>query len=370
MRPELETYQLIDNYLNGTLKGEDLQAFEQRLQTDPSLAEEVSFLQLTNEVVIGANFDSLRSQMTADIADIDASKNNRTWGLSSIVLGIVSIGVIGMYTLSKEKEETAHLTPVLQKPSVLENQTTEQPVVTEHVLQPIVTEKPIHADTITLVPTASPVEKVIAQTPEQHINQDHTTTDYPVIKASETNILAPVSKTTEPINPCELVTLKAVITSTPSCDDASNGSITIPMNQISGGTKPYKISFNKLKDASTKEQYAYLPAGTYTINITDANGCTKNFSSEVTEKNCRKTSYVFAPDKGQVCTVTGKDNENYVLTILNMAGKQVYKTNTIEGTFEWQGLSQQGEYLPAGLYIYILEYVSGEKENGQITIVR
>jgi hypothetical protein len=370
LRPELETYQLIDNYLNGTLTGEELAAFEQRLQTDSSLAEEVSFVQLTNEVVVGATFDALRNQMSNDIADIDASKNTRTWGLTGLILGIVSIGVVGMYTLSTEEDTTSVTGPALQTPSVIKNQPAEQSAASEKITQPATTEKTNQLRTQTDVRTALPDEKIPLQTPLEKSTTDHAFTQIPVIKPAETIAHTPISKTTDAVNPCDQVTLKAVITSSPSCDDASNGSITIPINQISGGTKPYKIAFNKSTDAGTKEHYAYLPAGTYNINITDANGCTKNFSSEVTEKNCRKTSYVFAPDKGQVCTITAKEDESYVLTILNMAGKQVYKTNTMEGSFEWQGLSQQGEYLTAGLYIYILEYTSGEKENGQITIVR
>ncbi|HSY60648.1 MAG TPA: hypothetical protein VK796_02180, partial [Cytophaga sp.] len=66
MRPELETYHLIDSYLNGKLEGEALRTFENQLQSDPAFAEEVSFQKLTNEVVVGASYDNLRSQMTND----------------------------------------------------------------------------------------------------------------------------------------------------------------------------------------------------------------------------------------------------------------------------------------------------------------
>jgi hypothetical protein len=41
LRPELETYQWIDRYLNGELKGSELQDFEAQMQSDPAFAEEV-----------------------------------------------------------------------------------------------------------------------------------------------------------------------------------------------------------------------------------------------------------------------------------------------------------------------------------------
>ena len=37
---------------------------------------------------------------------------------------------------------------------------------------------------------------------------------------------------------------------------------------------------------------------------------------------------------------------------------------------EWNGIGGQGEYMDAGLYIYIIEYSNGTKENGQVTIIR
>lgn len=372
MRPELETYQLIDNYLNGSLTGEALQAFEQRLQSDASFAEEVSFQRLTNEIVVGASFDSLRAQMTRDIASRDTSSRiNRKWGLAGILSGIVAIGIIGIYTFSKEEKPVAASTDrAAQQTAPERNVSPVESSVSSNKTLHGKPAKPAQTILHTPVSATQETEKHPVQTPGQQHVSDQSAAEKTGIKSIETTTPTPLSTSDDTTNPCDKAAIKATIVSNPSCADASNGSILIPMNQISGGTKPYTVRFNMSGEAGTKEQYNYLAPGTYTIYITDAKGCAKSFQTEVTEKSCRKASFVFAPDKGQVCTITGKDNQPYILTILNMAGKQVYKTTTIEGSFEWQGLSQQGEYLDAGLYIYILEYVSGEKENGQITIVR
>ena len=54
-----------------------------------------------------------------------------------------------------------------------------------------------------------------------------------------------------------------------SCNTANNGNISLI---IDGGTAPYKVAWN---DGVTTEDRTNLPAGTYTVTVTDDNGCVK-----------------------------------------------------------------------------------------------
>jgi len=63
----------------------------------------------------------------------------------------------------------------------------------------------------------------------------------------------------------------------PLCYGDSNGSINLTVN---GGTPPYTFAWN---NGSTSQNINNLPQGIYTVTVTDANGCTKNIGSTLTQ---------------------------------------------------------------------------------------
>ena len=62
-----------------------------------------------------------------------------------------------------------------------------------------------------------------------------------------------------------------------SCNGLSDGSVDIT---VSGGINPYTFSWN---DGSVTEDLTNIPAGTYTLTVTDGNGCVASTTSVVTE---------------------------------------------------------------------------------------
>lgn len=62
-----------------------------------------------------------------------------------------------------------------------------------------------------------------------------------------------------------------------SCNGGNNGSITVA---LSGGTSPYTYLWN---NGATTQNRTGLTAGTYTVTVTDANGCTGTTSASVTQ---------------------------------------------------------------------------------------
>jgi hypothetical protein len=372
LRPELETYQLIDNYLNGSLTGDAFVAFQQRLQSDASLAEEVELVKLSNQVVIGATIESIRQQMQADIANID-QKNTfskvRSWS-AGILLGTAVLTTGILYSHST-KEETAPQNTLQQKENNLIKPSETVPYNNNTTIEaPLSVSASASASTKTKQTTTIKIDSANTITEERKSS----VVSAPTINRQTTPVIdkpsVPVTGEKKAIDPCLNIQIQASITAKPSCKEQSTGSVTIPINSIKGGVKPYTIQFNGSKPNAKKELYSYLSVGTYSIEIADSNGCSQNFTKEVSESSCRKTNYVFAPDKGEVWKINGLDDTPFHISILNISGKTVYTSENIEGTFEWSGFSQQGGYLDAGLYIYILETNSGEKENGQVTIVR
>ena len=64
-----------------------------------------------------------------------------------------------------------------------------------------------------------------------------------------------------------------------SCNGGSDGSIDLT---VSGGTAPYTYSWNDA-GSSTTQDINSLPIGTYTVTVTDDNGCTATETVTITE---------------------------------------------------------------------------------------
>ena len=64
-----------------------------------------------------------------------------------------------------------------------------------------------------------------------------------------------------------------------SCNGRSDGSIDL---SVSGGTAPYSYSWNDA-GSSTTQDIVSLPAGTYTVTVTDDNSCTATETVTITE---------------------------------------------------------------------------------------
>ncbi|HOY38063.1 MAG TPA: SprB repeat-containing protein, partial [Bacteroidales bacterium] len=74
-------------------------------------------------------------------------------------------------------------------------------------------------------------------------------------------------------------TANATIHGNPSCNGSSDGSIVL---NVSGGTSPYTFSWSN--GASSQDLFD-IPAGTYSVLVTDAHGCTASSSASLVEPN-------------------------------------------------------------------------------------
>lgn len=118
--------------------------------------------------------------------------------------------------------------------------------------------------------------------------------------------------------------------------NASNGSITV---SASGGTPGYSYLWNTTPQ-QTNATANNLPAGTYTVTVTDNNGCTATAQANVTNTNAPTITLVNIQDAA--C-----GNANGSITISVAGGTQPY-------TFQWNSNPPQNTQnltnVPAGTY--------------------
>jgi len=128
-----------------------------------------------------------------------------------------------------------------------------------------------------------------------------------------------------------------------SCYAGSNGEIQVNVIQ---GTSPYSYSWS---NGSTSQNIINLPAGTYTVTVTDANGCTETLSTSITQPS-------------GVLTATLQSLTNVSCYAGNNGEIQV---NVVQGTspysYSWSNgsTSQNIANLPAGNYTVTVTDANG-----------
>ncbi len=142
-----------------------------------------------------------------------------------------------------------------------------------------------------------------------------------------------------------------------SSTGGSNGSISIA---VSGGAPPYTIAWS---NGSNSTNLYNLSAGSYTVTITDANGCVTVRTIILTEPQDLDLPTGYTPNgdgSNDYFVVHGLDAyPNNQFTVLNRWGNTVY--DRLNYTNDWQGENTQGEQLPNGTYFVILTINKGER---------
>lgn len=131
---------------------------------------------------------------------------------------------------------------------------------------------------------------------------------------------------------------------------SNDGSITITPD---GGTAPYNFAWSNGADEAMVQG---LAAGTYTVTITDANGCsiTLSFTLDQPMDVVMPTGYTPNGDgSNDSYVVQGLEAypDNRII-IYNRWGNVVY--DRVRYTNDWSGENQQGEPLPNGTYFVVL----------------
>jgi gliding motility-associated-like protein len=172
---------------------------------------------------------------------------------------------------------------------------------------------------------------------------------------------------TEPV----LLALVAV-PSEASCPDSDDGSITL---DITGGTAPYDVKWSD--EITTEDRPAILP-GSYSVEVTDANGCKANANTDVTftgSFGCLEIPDVITPDPADSYNdewiIRNIDiYPNAEVLIFTRWGKLIYRSKNISDN-PWNGRYSNGNLVPTDSYHYILYLGDGSKpRSGVISVIR
>ena len=173
---------------------------------------------------------------------------------------------------------------------------------------------------------------------------------------------------------CEITEPDAILitpfTTDTRCPDSNDGSITL---NISGGTEPFLVYWS---DGITTKDRTNIPAGTYSVVVTDSNGCASSAEVEVRagmSPDCIEYPTIFTPNNdGHNDKWIIKNIENYPdaeLEIFNRWGRRVYRTRNISAE-PWDGY-YNGRLLPTDSYHYVLNLRDGSAiKTGVITLIR
>ncbi len=137
----------------------------------------------------------------------------------------------------------------------------------------------------------------------------------------------------------------------------TDGSIDL---DVTGGTEPYTYSWS---NGSTDADQNGLAAGSYTVTVTDANGCSASMTIEITEPSDLVMPTGYTPNNdgaNDAFVVQGLDAyPANTFVVLNRWGNVVY--DRLNYTNDWRGENTAGEQLPNGTYFIILNVNDGER---------
>lgn len=129
---------------------------------------------------------------------------------------------------------------------------------------------------------------------------------------------------------------------------------------VSGGTAPYSYSWSTGSTAST---VSGLPAGTYILEVSDANGCTASIIIPVTQPDDLIMPTGYSPNgDGANDTFFIRGLDAYpanTFVVLNRWGNVVY--DRLNYRNDWSGENIQGQQLPNGTYFVILTVDKGAR---------
>lgn len=142
--------------------------------------------------------------------------------------------------------------------------------------------------------------------------------------------------------------------SEPLCADSGNGAIT---TTVSGGTSPYNYSWTGTNGFTSTQQNPQVGSGTYSVVVTDANGCTESSSVGVTAPQ-PFTLQVVAIDPACIGDSSGA-------VVANTTG------GVTPLSYTWAGSTSNDSYLeliPSGTYSVTVTDDNGCQVTGQAVV--
>jgi hypothetical protein len=358
MNEDFSTYEQIDEFLKGNLKGNELSNFQQKMESDSEFSETVRAQKVVNEMVMTKHLADLKGKMQLDLQN--NSFNNKT---NYLKYGFGLAGIMVATTLAiwqwNGNEEPKTSLPEQPKAIVKIEQKAIEPIQEnskEELKQEGKSEMPKSTNVIKEIskPANSVSESQIEVEKEPELS---------IRNVEATSIKEPEKVAKQTID-CLIKQWKINIETSPTCLGKSEGSILI------FDREKHLYSIDEGKYFSTKKEFNTLAQGAYHLIAKDENGCEYNTETEVKSKKCKTLEdLVFNPNLGAWHVLT-KDNLDSEIEIRDKAGRLVWKKIFSSSDLqEWDGRNNEGQLVPIGLYCFHIVYSNGDSKEGYISVM-
>lgn len=175
----------------------------------------------------------------------------------------------------------------------------------------------------------------------------------------------------------------SVVAINPACIGDSTGAVAA---STAGGTAPYTYAWST-SAADDSTYIESLPAGSYSVTVTDANGCQATGQATLTEpatdpESCNANKFVvlvpnaFTPNRDGIndkLVAITRNVQKLEFSVYNRWGELVYLNTNMQPGDGWDGVFR-GKDQPAGSYVwsFIVNYTNGVRSNekGTATLLR
>jgi gliding motility-associated-like protein len=168
---------------------------------------------------------------------------------------------------------------------------------------------------------------------------------------------------TQILNEPDAISFSTVVTN-PGCASNSGGAIDL---SVGGGTSPYTYAWSGPNNFSAQsEDLSALAGGTYTVNITDANGCTASGNVMLTPSGnlvLLLTPHVYPGGQNITCTGSGDGSID-----LGVSGGSPAYTFAWTGPNSFSAVTEDISQLAAGTYSVTVNDASGCEESATLQL--
>ncbi len=373
MKSEEQTYWQIHDFLKGSLSEEEKTSFQEELEQNPSLKEELEKHKAANKLILQNRIR--QAAYASHETQKSLRKSNGYRKIALVSLFTLAISAATYVWLDREKKTE---TPLVSAPVRVSEQRDNHQIPLSATLPNVPmpeTEKRVQKSRL-------PQKRETIAAYNQADAQGHQTeaglsvssvNPLPEAKVEEkigekpVPMLPKVTEVSSSKHHCEGANITAQISVSNACAGQENGSIVASKIQGGHGPYSYEIRSEKGNKVFSKDE---LPSGNYRVTITDHQHCSQVLDNIlVKEVTCEEPEKVFNPFLGEMFEFPAASHGGH-LKVYEKNGHIFYeKAFSANEKIEWNGISQHGE-METGHLVYEILYQDGTRKFGTVTITR
>lgn len=368
-------FEKIERYLQGEMNPEERTDFERELRKDSELQKKYELHVAANELLLERRLQKVRAKTKAHSNKKISSGKTLIYATTTLV-GLALLSTIFFYTTSTTSEDGGVLTTdsiiinTSKKPDDLRKVITKQDSSAYDTLVKNVQNRDksptSRVDVIYKgIQEQDKKDSLQELQPKKKQSEVDTTVQDQVNKKSVSTENTNESKPTNQQKPisCEDYVLHFDVDTKNTCAGEETGSASIQVENKK--TAPYQ--FNITNEYDEEVNSSGLAKGSYSIYITDKNGCKSNSLGFYIEEDFCLDDYIINTSYQETLLLPKSENK-YVFRVYDKTG-QLYYTRKVEEqeNLEWNGRNSNGQITP-GYYLIQVELEQGDLKKGSITI--